>query len=398
MGILALSPISLDIIDPLAESFRDTELTDMVFSQFRDEPPADTNIVIVNFGLLDRGGIAAQIMNLNKYQPKVIGIDALFLSPRAPFLDSLLAISFAGTNNLVLNGKLVGFNEEKQVFDTVEYPLPIFSQYASIAHVNLITGAKFQDDVKICRTLNPFAALANGDTLLPFSVKLAQIYNPKLAKKFLDRGNEVEIINYRGNIADFSGNTNIQGRFTVLDVQDVLDENFDPSLIKDKIVMIGFLGNDLGAHSWEDKFYTPLNPIYAGRANPDMFGLVVHANAVAMILNEDYIEKTPEYVAYLLAFVVCFFNVALFMWINKNYDKFYDAVTRGLQVVEVIVLLMIPIFVFKFYDLKIDLTITTVTVVLVGDFLEIYLGFIRNLIFATQKIVLTTSKRILSKQ
>ena len=61
-------------------------------------------------------------------------------------------------------------------------------------------------------------------------------------------------------------------------------------MVEGKIVLFGYLGDRLGAPQWEDKFFTPLNESIAGRANPDMYGPVIHANIASMVLNDDYID------------------------------------------------------------------------------------------------------------
>src|SRR5689334_9166715 len=64
--------------DPLGQALGDMEFTDIAFSQIRDDPALDTSIVIVNIGYLSRADIGRQIMNLNQYKPKVIGLDIIF--------------------------------------------------------------------------------------------------------------------------------------------------------------------------------------------------------------------------------------------------------------------------------------------------------------------------------
>ena len=49
-----------------------------------------------------------------------------------------------------------------------------------------------------------------------------------------------------------------------------------------------------------------------------MFGVVVHANIVAMILSEDYVNSLTDLQKYAIAFMVCFFTVALFIKIDRN--------------------------------------------------------------------------------
>ncbi len=127
-------------------------------------------------------------------------------------------------------------------------------------------------------------------------VEMAMEYDSIKTKKFLERNNYSEVINYRGNVIRHLRHPRIIRKcFTRLTSKMLLTENFVPEMIKDKIVIFGFLGEYLGDPSWDDKFYTPLNKKLAGKANPDMFGAVVHANIVSMILNEDYVDQMAEW-------------------------------------------------------------------------------------------------------
>src|SRR5690606_20383281 len=145
----------------------------------------------------------------------------------------------------------------------------------------LPTGAKYQDDVKISRSFFPRVDV-NGEEALAFSVKLAMAYDSAVTAKFLARGKDEELINFRGNFEmvdvrqaalkdEHLAATNFPSMFFALDVRQVLMEDFDPSVLRDKIVILGYLGDTFGDPAWEDKFFTPLNLKIAGRANPDMF-------------------------------------------------------------------------------------------------------------------------------
>src|SRR5690606_28384528 len=160
--------------------------------------------------------------------------------------------------------------------------------------VNLPTGAEHQEDLKVCRSVIPVVQVGDK-TELAFAVKVAQAYDSAATNRFLSRGKEEEIINYRGNIVDWHGASTYPGRYIVLDWDQALDPSkFTPGLIKDKIILMGFLGGDLRDTSWDDKFFTPLNRIFAGRARPDMYGVVVHANIMSMILEGDFIDERSE--------------------------------------------------------------------------------------------------------
>src|SRR5262249_28575032 len=153
----------------------------------------------------------------------------------------------------------------------------------------------------------------NGKDHLAFSVQVAMQYDSAITNKFLARKKKEELINFRGNMEvmqlgydteknDETNASKYPTMFATLDAEQILRGEFVPAMFEDKIVMMGYLGDYLGAPAWEDKFFTPLNKRVAGRANPDMFGLVLHANAVCMILNEDYINEIPEWLQYTIAF------------------------------------------------------------------------------------------------
>ena len=169
--------------------------------------------------------------------------------------------------------------------------------------MNLITDAKEQEDLKMCREFFPKQMVGEQEEIA-FAAKLASYLDPEAAERFLERGNDVETVNYRGNVLDY-GATKFGTKFFALDVQDVFEENFTPDLVEGKIVIFCFLGKYLGdRESFEDKFYTPLNEKYIGRAFPDMYGGVIHANIVSMILNEDYINALDDNIEIILAIIL----------------------------------------------------------------------------------------------
>ena len=83
----------LDMFDPIQSTLQNMEVPDLVFSRFLDHSkiPMDTNVVIINNGDLNRRQFAAELEIINSYQPKVIGIDALFYRRKKDELDVPLA-------------------------------------------------------------------------------------------------------------------------------------------------------------------------------------------------------------------------------------------------------------------------------------------------------------------
>ncbi len=381
--------------DPIGQALSDVELTDYVFSRLREDPTVDQNIVIVNIGELSRREMARELQIISRYKPKVIGIDG-FLDCATGFRDTVNCPQLSDMlGNLMLSnaiqeaGNVILVSSVLQTdtllgpyeFDSLRRSDAMFLDYAyRDGYANLDTDAAFQDDVKTCRSFNPQLNV-NAEMQPAFSVAMAMAYDSVKTKKFLDRNNFSEVINYRGNVYDIFGSTNYPQMFYTLDVEDVMTENFLPEVIKDRIVIFGFLGKELGDPSWGDKFYTPLNKKLAGKANPDMFGAVVHANIVSMIINEDFVEEMPEWQEDLMAFVVCLLNVALFSLINSHLPLWYDGITKLLQLIQLVVYAALMVLIFDWYAFKFNITLTLAAVALVGDVFEIYMSVVKNLYF-----------------
>jgi CHASE2 domain-containing sensor protein len=367
-----------DVFDPIGDALGDFDITDIVFSQFREAPVADENILLVNMSSLDRAGIAGMIEIINQHNPAVIGVDSFFDYPKEDTLaDMMLHDAFSKVENLVLVTKLVP-NLETQEVDSIHTSWELFNQYSSPAFANLITDAEEQDDLKQCRSFWPQWEV-NGEREIAFAIKLASYLDSAAAEEFLARGYEEELVNFKGNVLDF-GATKFGTAFYALDWMDVFGENFFPELITGKIVMFCYLGEELGDRkSFEDKFITPLNSHYAGRTLPDMYGGVIHANIVSSVLNRDYVNYMSEVQGYIVAILLCLVNVVAFTYVYKRLPRWYDGITKLIQLMELFVLYGIMIWVFNEYNLKLDLGIGMVAVALAGDSLEVYHGVVKNI-------------------
>jgi CHASE2 domain-containing sensor protein len=384
--------------DTIGQALKDTELTDYAFNKLRPDPTVDERIVLVNFGTLSRREVAQLLQNVSQFKPRVIGMDALYNcegglrdSINCPqLLDTLgnmmLSSAIQDAGNVVLGIKLMQTDSlsrfDTNENDSIEISDATFSDYAQEGFVTIPTDATYQEDVKISRTIWP-SRIINGKRELAFSVRMAMMYDSVKTKKFLARDKDEEIINFRGNIEvrqlrinslknEETSTTNFGTMFFVVDAEDVLTGNVSPELFKDKIVVMGYLGDYLGDDAWEDKFFTPLNKKLGGRANPDMFGPVVHSNVVAMILNEDYVDVLADWQKYLFAILVCFLTVALFMTIDEKLPIWYDALSVIIQLVLIAILMFIIIYVFAYYSMKLELDLTIGIIALVGPCYDIF--------------------------
>lgn len=384
--------------DTIGMALKDFRLTDYAFSQLRPDPIVDERIVLVNIGTLDRRGIAQQIQVINSFGPRVIAYDGFFNCEGNLYdtlncpqlLDTLgnlmLASAIADSKKFVLGSKLMQTKKTRQVdvefYDSLEISDPMFRTDAVAGFVSLPTDASYQEDVKLCRTIFP-KWMVNGEEQLAFSTQIAYQYDSAKAKRYLARGNKEEWINFRGNmnvlslrvqnsLIDQTSQSNFPTMFYTVDADELLRGDVLPELFKDRIVMLGYLGDYLGDAAWEDKFFTPLNKKVAGRANPDMFGLVLHANVVAMILNEDYINTIPDWAEYLSAFLVCLLTIALFILIDKKLPVWFDAMSFFIQLILLIAISGLIIWAFTTFNLMLELGLALGVSALVGPIYDIF--------------------------
>lgn len=387
--------------DTIGAALTDFQLTDYVFSKIREEPPVDERIILVNIGTLDRRGIAEQIQMINSLKPRIIAFDGTFNctanlrdSINCPaLLDTLgnlmLADAIADANVFVLASKLLQSDSlskyDVEYYDSMEYSDDIFSRDAVYGYVSLPTDAMYQEDVKLCRSVFP-SWNVNGERQLAFSTQIAMQYDSVATNKFLARGNKEELINFRGNIEvmqlgidteknDETGSTNFATHYFTVDYDQILRGEVLPTLFEDRIVMMGYLGDYLGHPAWEDKFFTPMNKRVAGRANPDMFGLVIHANIVSMILDEDYINQTPAWAENVIAFVICVLTVFLFIYIDKTLPSWFDALSFVIQMVLLLIISALMVFAFAWWSLKLELGVAMGVSALIGPAYDIFKSF-----------------------
>jgi CHASE2 domain-containing sensor protein len=369
-----------DVLDPIGEMFADFELTDLVMSSLREEPPADPDIVLVNIGDANREMIAAMLDVVGPYEPAVMGVDVTFNTPKPYAEDSLLEAVLMKYDNIIIGSELRLYNEQTDRFDTLLIPEERLAKHADWGFVNLVTDAENQDDVKFCREFVVRQEIENGESEeLAFAVKLASYKSPEKAKKFLLRNKIVETINYRGNALN-NGQSKFGTRYSVLDFTDVFSENFVPELIKDHVIIFCYMGKYLGDNQTRtDIYFTPLNKHYVGRGEPDMFGGVVHANIVSMILHEDYVNTMSKRWGIFWAVFACLFNVFLFKLVYGALPRWYDGITKVFQLFQVITIMGLMIWLFDRFSYKADFTLMLVVIALSGDAIEVYHGVVKNL-------------------
>lgn len=228
----------------------------------------DDRIVIVNVGYQSRSAIAEILSNIHEMNPRVVGVNAFFLAPKEDVeSDQKLTDALASTQNLVMVGRL-----KEEAIETS------WSNFAKGSEVNF-GNLMVMNDTRQVEIFRPNIEV-EGQNVNAFAMEMARLYDSASITKYIDNG--LTKIDYSGNVGGKDSASNY--RFLAIEGSDLIEKNFD-HVLEGKIVLLGFLGAYLDQQDvMEDKFITPLNESPQAE-EPDMFGVVVHANIISQILD-----------------------------------------------------------------------------------------------------------------
>ncbi|MCW8850691.1 MAG: CHASE2 domain-containing protein [Melioribacteraceae bacterium] len=362
--LFSIIPYKLIFLDPIAKAAGDFDLNDIVFSKLYPEQSVDTNIVLVNIGQLSRTDIAKQINLISSYNPKVIGLDVIFANSENSESDSAVAKALNNVKNLVLVGILDNYSENGDYYNKYFIPDSNFSKNAVMGYANLPT--KFGASSKTIRSFRPYSRVKNN-IVSAFALRIVEIYDMDAYKILLSRSKDEEVINYRGNI----------DKFITLDT-DVLYKSYNLNFLKDKIVLLGFLGNSLSEKTLEDIYFTPLNEVYAGRSYPDMYGITIHANIVSMLINNNFIDTVSPWISSILAFIVCLINVYYIRKVRSKLTDYYGGIAKLLIFTQTTIILIINVLLFLYLGYKMSFTLMLVGLIFIPSTVILYDNLIKN--------------------
>jgi len=345
--------ISFKPFNYVTKALKEVQLTDIYFSQLHNDN-ADTTIILVNIENIDRSGIANLIKKINQAGPKVIAIDVFFSKDVEVPGDSLLDDALQSAGSKVVLAEFL--NPENNQPDTT---FKIF-QYCEYGHANLPNN---EDGTEVVRSFFPVVTHDNKDKWA-FSAVVAGKYSPESFEKLKSRNKNEELINFTGDILSYA---EIQ--------HDDIMRSSDASLkfIKNKIVILGFTGGKCRQSSdIEDLFYTPVNRHYYGRSHPDMYGAVIHANIISMILKGNYIQLVPEWLVICISFVLVYFHVVLFIWLFVRHHIWYHLAVKLIQLISFAFILLGIFYLFRLSLILVYTKYMLLGVILSVDILYFY--------------------------
>jgi CHASE2 domain-containing sensor protein len=217
----------------------------------------DSIITIVDIGHLDRKGIAQQLTIINKYSPKVVGLDFL-LTTDSLSKDISLSEELSKTKNLVESSKLHN-NDEIMInkWDSLERYHTKF-RFGSHGFSNIT----IRDDSVIVSEL-PMRQYYRNEPVYALSYMVAKIYGDNLINP-----------KYRNHGQDIIFDKTALGRhFKIISVRDLLSGNFDKKDLTGKIVLMGHVSGN------EDSFYLD------DKRTERISGVEIQASFIKAILN-----------------------------------------------------------------------------------------------------------------
>ena len=359
MGLIASIPLNIGALQPLDAAVEDFDMVDLYYSQLKgSEGHFSKNVIIVNIGDAGRAEIAELIEIVSEGQPAAVGIDIFFDGTRGDNSDSLLASALSENPNVVMATFFDGTNG-------IKASAPEF--------YNGLTGfANFVGDDPRFSTIREFSpTLDFGDLEVnSLSVQLAKLVQPDKAEAFLKRSKPVEEIKFMGNL----------DAFLFLEKDQVLNFEVDPDIFEGKVVLIGFMGNTIGdAYNVEDRFFTPLNEKISGRSLPDMNGIVIHANIIEMILTENWVNGMPPRVKVLVSVLITYLHVLLYMFLILKWELYFDALSKILQLVSIIIMVYIVFLAFHHQNFRLDITLGLLGIALAADVLFVYEAIVNTI-------------------
>lgn len=355
LGMFSVFPYDIKFLNPIKILMKDFKYTDIYYSKLADkDKPINSEIVLVNIGNLDRGGIAATMNILQQADPAVIGVDILFYQQKADTLADLFLREELSRPNVVVTHIL--YPDEDPPSVRISHR---FFGDLNYAYANLVAGDSLNSTI---REIMPFFD-QDGYYAEAFSTKILEMYDKSAFEDLKRRGNEIETINYYGTYKQFESH----------EAEEILYGEYDPETINGKIVLLGYMGNFVGdASILEDFKYTPLNHEVVGKSIPDMHGLTIHANILTMYMHRQYIDIMPGLQSFLLDFIICYIHVVMFIYMFVRYHLWYHLFAKLIQFFTSIVLIYIMFYFYETHHYKINATFILITVLISVDVLYLY--------------------------
>ncbi|MDJ1180101.1 CHASE2 domain-containing protein [Roseofilum sp. BLCC_M91] len=232
---------------------------------------------------LSDGTLAQMISILNEYNPRVIGLDLYRDLPVAPGTQEWMQV-MAQTPHLIGIKKAVGQRvappsalEENQQVALADLVVDADSKIRRALIVSVDEEGQLLPTLGVRTSLDYLRGegieLETVDSERKFYGLGKAIFRPLTSQNGsytqADLGGYQILLNYRGS----------EDRFDSISITQLLKGEFDPELIRDRLILIGSV-----AHSTNDFFHTPYSNRNQATSEP-MPGVFIHANIASLMLS-----------------------------------------------------------------------------------------------------------------
>jgi hypothetical protein len=228
-----------------------------VFKSLRNDPGVEMEIVLLDIDYLHLDTVKSYIEILETFEPKTIGVNLCNIEDKSELLDNYLSQS---KKIITCDCELNSNNGTSR----------ITTSQNEVTHFKTNKNSYFE------------LKLSDKDNVLK------------------DRRNDIERINFKG--AD---------RYFNAPLSEI--ENLDPEMIKDKIVLIGFL---------RDSLVTPMNHWYGrrGEIRGDMSDAQISANIISTINRSEFIKEVSLLFRVLIIVTVSLLCTGLIRLVRTKYN------------------------------------------------------------------------------
>ena len=296
-----------------------------------DDTTLDPQTGLGPFATWKRDNFAKVIDNINKYNPKAIGIDFFFKDAKDETTDDELATSLTNTQNPILIfysdfAKNLHTDYENLILNTGSNGLPL-KKFNDVPNTTTAFNKIMNSEDGIIRTIYPAATDTSTNKFydsfaLAIAKKALGINQQTQPENFndsmfnIDSSRKIPLEDGKMNInffkADGNGQEYQQVKFVTVYNETYNKTSFDPSLFKDKIVLIGAT-----ADSFKDSYVTPIN------SNFPMPGVQIHANAIQTILDNKFLRNETPLEKILVLFLLLAAGGYIFMYTKIRWSLLY---------------------------------------------------------------------------
>jgi CHASE2 domain-containing sensor protein len=349
---LQFFPLNFEVAKTIKEEFSDFDVYDIIYSgDANGNHTRDSNIIIFQVAT-SREEIAHQLELLQKFKPAVIGVDLTFIGHS----DNLQADSLL-EQQLLMPNVVTGNRIEIDSNNNVQKLTPNFFDGSNVDHSGYFNF--WGDEISVVRYYPPFLEI-NNRWQYAFTSRIAEKYNGSAFSLLKKKSAKFQVINYRGNVESYT--SFVDGRYDTTQLGEI---------IKDKIVLLGVLHKHFPL-VLEDLHFTPLNEKINGKSFPDMYGVVIQANILSMILSGSYITSVARIwsfaIAVLLTFLLVHFQLNLHYKDKRPSDLWFFL----MQIIIIFILVYIFLAIYKYMHYKIFVFPIIMPIVLCIEVIEIY--------------------------